>query len=370
MNNEIQFLRALAIILVYVSHLHGLFFFNEAYWRNVGKGLWVGVDLFFCVSGYVISRNLVERLQNQTGDYFWREVTAFWVRRLYRITPSAWLWLLIPVALSPFFNEKNAFSAQLQNIPDVAAAVMHMANFHYYSCTVGGGYCGVFSTYWSLSLEEQFYLLFPFLILIFGNQLYKALIVLVLMQIFITRHQWGGLLSFIRTDAILLGVLIAIFSSKVSYKIFEPNLNSSRFRFIISPLLIFCLVMTVRHELVQFYIGLAAMVCAVIVWMSSYNKGYFVKNKFLLKPMAWIGARSFSIYLCHIPLFWVTREIWKRIEADGFEFNSTYTLRFFITSIILTLIIADLNYRFLEEPMRKIGLKHSKNILEKNIHKA
>lgn len=365
MNQEIQALRAIAIIFVFISHLHGLFFWNEDYWNSVGKGLWIGVDLFFCISGFVIGKSLIPRLKKSDGILFWREAIAFWIRRLYRITPSAWLWLIIPFMIGPFLITVKAATLNSANFADIASALLHVVNFHYYSCTIGGGFCGIFPTYWSLSLEEQFYILLPLVFLLFKKHFNSALILLVLAQIFLTRQHWHGISSFIRTDAILLGALLSIFFSSENYILFEPNLNKSRFRFFITPVLIFSLVAITRFEIVQFFIGLAALVCALMVWLCSYDKGYFLKNKLLLSILSWIGARSFAIYLCHIPMFWVTREIWAQIEIENFKFDESFTKLFFITATILTLIISDLNYRFIEEPFRKIGKLHANKLLKK-----
>lgn len=361
-NQEVQVLRAVAVIFVLVHHLVGLFVWDVPRWEAFGRGMWVGVDLFFCVSGYVIARSLIGKLQEKTGLAFWRETGAFWLRRLYRITPSAWLWLFISMALGPLLHEAGGRGFSAPNLADAAAAILHVANFHFYDCTVGASNCGDLSIYWTLSLEEQFYILLPFTVLLFRKKLVPALILLILVQVFFHRPQWVGILSFVRTDAILFGVLIAIFSRTDVYKALDPQLNRSRFRFLIPPLLFFALLATTRYEIVSFSTGLAAVVCALIVWICSYERGYFFGPSPFRMVLVWIGTRSYAIYLIHIPVFWVTREIWARIEPQKTHFDSTYTLRFGATAIVLLLILSELNYRFIEEPLRKIGKKKALSI--------
>jgi peptidoglycan/LPS O-acetylase OafA/YrhL len=363
MNQEIQVLRAIAILIVVLHHSVGLFFWDTHKWEAIGGGMWVGVDLFFCVSGYVIAKGFLPRIRGKEGIDFWRETGAFWLRRLYRITPSAWLWVVLPMVIGPFLL-KTVGSGQFTsgNLADAASIALHVQNFHAYQCSVGGGPCGDFATYWTLSLEEQFYLLLPFVVLLSGRRLVPTLVVLVVAQFFFSRPQWGNFLAFVRTDAILLGVLIAIFSETDVYKALDPKLTLSKFRFIIPPLLVFCLIAAARYGIVSFYTGIVALVSALIVWICSYNKGYFMRDSVFRKALAWVGSRSYAIYLIHNPVYWATREIWLRIEPSGTQFNDGFTLRFALTAIPMIFILAELNFRFVEEPLRRKGSAKARRV--------
>jgi len=363
-NEEIQVLRAIAILMVIASHLEGLFFWDIMKWSSLGHGLWIGVDLFFCISGFVIAKNLLPKLEGKIGIEFWKEVGAFWLRRLYRITPSAWLWLLIPTLLSPLMIHTHSANFGPANIADITAAVLHVSNLHFFNCTNGGGPCGDFALYWSLSLEEQFYIVLPFFVLLFRKHLSIALIVALLVQVFIQRQQWVGIMSFIRTDAILIGVLIAVFSNTTSYIALDPRLNLSRFRNVIPLVLIFSLLTITRYEIVSFFIGLSALVSGIIVWLCSYDKGYVFKASIIRDFFVWIGTRSYAIYLIHIPAFWFTREIWAWIEPQGTVFNAMFCLRFALTSLVIIVLFSELNYRYIEEPFRKKGKAYARNMLK------
>lgn len=364
-NEEIQALRAIAISLVVVGHLHGLFFWDKR-WLGIGSGLWVGVDLFLCVSGYVIAKNLIPRLAGKSGTAFWREASAFWVRRLYRITPSAWLWLALPLAISPWLVQAGNRGISAPNLADAAAALLHVANFHFYDCTQGRGQCGDFALYWSLSLEEQFYLLLPLLVLLLRKWLVPALIAVVLSQVFIQRTVWADWLWFVRSDAIVLGVLIAIFSHTDTWRALDPQLTASRLRFVIPLLLLFGLVASTRYDIVSFSTGLAAIVSAIVVWLCSYQAGYFIRSRWLLGLLGWIGDRSYAIYLIHVPAFWVTRELWARLSPTGTVFDTSFTMPFALTAAALTLTLAELNYRLVEEPLRQRGAERARRIVAGN----
>ena len=86
-NLEIEYLRAIAVLLVVFAHADVIF-------PRSGIGQWTGVDLFFCISGYVITRSFERYFDDAIAEgRWWAAARAFWVRRIFRLAPSAWLWL-------------------------------------------------------------------------------------------------------------------------------------------------------------------------------------------------------------------------------------------------------------------------------------
>jgi peptidoglycan/LPS O-acetylase OafA/YrhL len=362
-NQEIQALRAVAVLIVVVHHTAGLFFWDPDKWGAIGQGMWVGVDLFFCISGYVIAKTLLPRLEEKTGVPFWKEVGAFWLRRLYRISPTVWLWMSIVMLAGPLFNFLGTKGFSSQNLGEAAAVILHVANFHVFTCSQKQNACGDFGIFWTLSLEEQFYLALPILALVFRKRLTLFLIALVIIQIGLDRNEWSSVLTLVRTDAISLGVLLAIFSRTEIYRALEPKFSNSRLRFVIPPALLFALVATTRYDIVTFDTGLAAIVSVVIMWISSYDKGYFFRPSIFRSILVWIGERSFAIYVIHIFAYWFTRVIWQHLAPSGTQFNGTYTLRFALTALALIFVLADLNFRFVEEPLRRRGQRKATALL-------
>mgnify|MGYP003378655985 CR=1 FL=1 len=101
---DIEVLRGIAVLFVCVEHMHmNLFAWVPGQWHQMfygWSGMWSGVDLFFVISGFVIARDLVPRLA-ATGSTHERLVVsvAFWIRRAWRLIPSAWWGLgVIPVS--------------------------------------------------------------------------------------------------------------------------------------------------------------------------------------------------------------------------------------------------------------------------------
>ena len=114
---------------------------------------------------------------------------------------------------------------------------------------------------------------------------------------------------------------------------------------------------------IPFVLTMVTLLCTITVWLGSYQGGYLFPEWKIRNILAYVGARSFAIYLVHNPSFWLTREIWSRIEGVGFEFNSHYNIRFCVTAIILIAVFAELNYRLIETPLRKRGIEKSKRSL-------
>src|SRR4051812_33019495 len=149
---EIQALRALAVALVIAAHV----------WPDLVPGGFVGVDVFFVVSGYLITSLLVEEIAT-TGRI---RLTAFWARRARRILPAALVTLLICAAATMILVPSNHWDAFMR---EVAASAAYVENWQLAHAAVdyfaqADGVSPV-QHYWSLSVEVQFYLVWPLLLL-------------------------------------------------------------------------------------------------------------------------------------------------------------------------------------------------------------
>src|ERR1700733_11104579 len=110
---DIEVLRAIAVLFVICAHLPYLLFWGPRRLNLIFEyvTLWGGVDLFFAVSGFVIARNLMPKLQQASIDgNVWTVAGGFWIRRAFRILPTAWLWLIFGLIASVSFNRSGVFS--------------------------------------------------------------------------------------------------------------------------------------------------------------------------------------------------------------------------------------------------------------------
>jgi peptidoglycan/LPS O-acetylase OafA/YrhL len=114
---------------------------------------------------------------------------------------------------------------------------------------------------------------------------------------------------------------------------------------------------------VPFVFTLVSIMCLILVWVGSYNAGYLFPSGTYRKVLSYIGSRFFAIYLIHNPVFWATREIWFRIEGPEAQFNSTYTIRFLATAIVLIVVLCEANYRLIKNPLRKRGIDKANKYL-------
>ncbi|AIS95852.1 acyltransferase family protein [Burkholderia thailandensis MSMB59] len=361
-NFDIEVLRATAIIGTLASHLDILFFWGNSNLAALQKVffMWGGVDLFFCISGYVITGNLLRILPPDRRMGFSSFAVPFWIRRAWRIVPSAWLWLAIPLVLSVVANRTGYLGTPIGNAIDSLSAVAQVANFHFWSCyAIPKTTCGVDQVYWSLSLEEQSYILLPILLYFASRRTVVVILsIVILVQLFLPRP----ILSFfwfVRTDALALGALLAILKQGNFLDSLNPSYLSNRLvsRICFSALCILIAAIPGAGSDIPFHTGMVALVSAAMVWIASYDNNYVLPNGLLKNVLIYIGSRSYAIYLIHVPMYRVTREIWVWTEGASMVIDGRYSLRFALTAMILTFTFAELNFRFIESPLRKYGAR-------------
>jgi peptidoglycan/LPS O-acetylase OafA/YrhL len=363
--SDIEVLRAFAVIFVCIEHINvNLFSWSSDFQRAFfgWTGMWSGVDLFFVISGFVITRDLLPKVNDTTSkNQFFKVSISFWIRRAWRLIPSAWMWLIIILIGCVIFNESGAWGSFRSNLEGALAAFFNVANLRVWA--VYGVYeAGATFPYWSLSLEEQFYLILPFLFLFSGKRLPIILCLIVVIQLILPRYP---LMVILRTDALALGVLIAIWSKSDSYRLFKPIfLTSIMARVILLPVLALGLILIGGEDFhIPVEISLIAFISAILVFISSFDEDYIFPKCWAKNILIWIGARSYAIYLIHIPAYFATREIWYRFEPEGTIFNGSYTMEYLLTALILIVIFAELNYRFIEVPLRRKGTKIANNYM-------
>jgi peptidoglycan/LPS O-acetylase OafA/YrhL len=147
---DIQGLRALAVTLVVLSH----------FWPGRVPGGYVGVDVFFVISGFLITSHLLTKPPQR-----WRDLGAFWGRRVRRLLPAATLVLLFSLAASVAFLPATTLP---QIAHETTAAAFYVENWALASSSTDYFAADNLHTpvqhYWSLSVEEQFYILWPLII--------------------------------------------------------------------------------------------------------------------------------------------------------------------------------------------------------------
>jgi len=352
-NEDIEALRAIAVGLVLLCHSGELFKTPGTHYSLFRfLDFWGGVDIFFCVSGFVITASLLRR---GTPRSFLELAVPFYIRRIFRIWPAAFLWLFIAVLAAKFTNTSGSFGHFRADVHDAAAALLQVHNIYWSLCSSGHlSPCGKEVIYWSLSLEEQFYVFLPLLLYFIGIRRLRWILGASILFQFPLPRDPPDMLWFIRTDAICYGVLIAIAADRGSLQAVRNAVSNHLWRS--RWLALFLVVMVAALSLVpeiQINVGLIALASAGLVLMASCNVGVIVPSRgWLRSVLLWGGSRSFGIYLAHNPCIWATREIFYRIH-QGPHFDNRLAMG--VTAAVLIALTTEISYRWVETPIREFG---------------
>lgn len=338
-----------------ISHIPVFMPWNPSWhgWMFNHTYFWSGVDLFFAVSGYVIMKNISPWVFNSDKDSYISNTISFWVKRFYRLIPASWFFLLLTFLASIFYNSMGTIGVPSNNLADAIGQFFYLSNWRSYYCTVGKASCGLNNHYWSLSLEEQFYFILPLAVFILRKHVVWLFAALIVIQFPIDRAP-GDLLWLNRVDSMMWGCLIAMLTETKFYQQLKPtSLNSSIYRVVITSTLLYSLAFFARGEIVDFNMGVVALVSAVMVWISSYDEG-FLFGKYISNNVVvlWIASRSYSIYLSH-PLSFVLMMEYCKQTRGILNGTDTFTILFF--GSVLTIFLSEMSFRFIETPFRNKG---------------
>lgn len=366
-NQEIEVLRGIAVLLASSVHVSFIWpYHHDALLRFYVKCVTPGsgVDLFFCISGFVVSKAFLEffdRLANQ--GRFALAFQVFWIRRAFRLLPTSWLWVGIGLLLSVGFNSTGIFLTPWDSIRSAVVVATMSGNV----ANQFGPFLSPNDHYWSLALEEQFYFLFPFFLFCVASKWrWRALLLLVAVQFVLNRNvnifytpPLNSFLWAIRLDSIMWGVLIFLLTRTPFWRRLEPTFlaSSSVLRAIVNLALILLLVaLPVQLLGNRFAMGLVALTAAAIVFLASFERGYSLSSRTLAPFFAWVGARSYAIYVIHLTAYRLTTEGWTRYALErGAPLSTGDTFPMLATAVVILFGLAELNHRFVEVPFRDKG---------------
>lgn len=289
-------LRALSFLLVFVSHI--------GFERYIPGGF--GVTVFFFLSGYLITTLLrVEAEKNGTVN-----LSHFWLRRVLRILPPFYLVLAAALLLSAIVDPPGTLSP-----PAVWAQALQYTNYW----VIAHGYEGQPSgtgVYWSLAVEEHFYLVFPWVYIALRKlQLSGRSQALVLWSLCGIVLLWRVVLVFAhhapmertylatdtRLDSILFGCALAVWNNPV---LDAASLRERRWKYVYVPLaallLAFCIVMRGDgfRETLRYSLQGAALTVVFIAAIRYHRWGVF--SWLNSRLMVFIGVLTYSLYLLHL----------------------------------------------------------------------
>lgn len=357
---DIEVLRAFAVILVIFNHRHLLLkaLYGDPIFGNYFQ-FYCGVDLFFVISGFVIARGLLPIFARASSP---RElivsVIAFWIRRIWRIWPTAWLWGAVGLVMAGLFG--GVWGSLHGDLLWMVATVLNVANVFQWShfdqfgspIFVSGA---PFFVYWSLSLEEQFYIVLPLILLVLPRKWLPLFLAITIVGQFFLYRPHPDLLWFFRSDGLLIGVAIALSLSSPVRSMLEPTiLERPWLRYVTTAFLLLLLMVVAAGNVVPFYTGLIAVIAGMLVWIASFDRNYTMPESILKRVFVWIGSRSYAIYVLHTVCFILTRRLWAHL-LPGTDFDGRFAPHFIVTAALLIVGVAELNFRLVEAPLRRRG---------------
>ena len=183
-----------------------------------------------------------------------------------------------------------------------------------------------------------------------------VLAVIAVSQLFLTRPD-GSLLLYIRTDALCGGIIVYLVSSWEGVRMLKSPLSQAAVPARAAVTLFMLLILTaVTGRVVSFNAGISAVIAVGFVMIAHFEAGWFAlpQRSIPHAVVKWIAERSFSIYVIHCISIALTREIWWHLSG-GATPNATFTFKFYVTWIALTLLFCELNWRYVETPLRLKG---------------
>jgi peptidoglycan/LPS O-acetylase OafA/YrhL len=335
---DIDGLRAIAVLSVVFYH---------AAMKGFSGGF-VGVDIFFVISGYLITRVIEGDMQKERFTFL-----SFYERRIRRIFPA-----LFAVALFCVVVGAKLFPPQQYKDfgKSLLAVTGFVSNLYFKTTSVGTGYfepsagAQFLLHTWSLSLEEQFYVLFPILLLLLHKYLRerRKLVVAVLIAVSFALNLLGMKGSPIATFylipgrawELLLGALLAMNPF--------PSLRHALLRTAV------CLagIVSIAYAVVFFtqwdafpgYRALFPCIGAMLVLYAGEDGASPLKSVLSFRPLVFIGVISYSLYLWHWPILALARSFYA-MPTLNFE-QAMYPM-------LASFVVAFLSFEFIESPFRK-----------------
>ena len=348
---QLDGVRAIAVLFVLYEHfLHpGFFPFGT-----------VGVVLFYVLSGFLITQILIRYKEKAGADKgkVWQAVRKFYIRRTLRIFPLYYL-LIFLLAVLPFYHVKQFWPYLVYGI-----------NFYFYG---QNEWVEPYGHMWTVATEEQFYLLWPFLILFLSLTTLKRNIYLIIVGALVFRvlafgylnphHQLIGLLSPSSFDAFGIGAWLAYVRMRENATYTLTDWKKWGVLFALFGIYLFN---TLPYEPTSYGVFFPLCIALVSVWIiakTSLGKTGLVGKILTWTPILFIGRISYGIYMWHVPAMDYYNQLILLGEAKGWHWidgssplfpRFSQLWQFATVQTAITLLLSVASYYLLEQPLNRL----------------
>lgn len=352
-------LRALAISLVFLYHYRIPIYGHPEWLTDFAKFGWTGVDLFFVLSGFLISSQLFLQINEGKAISF----KQFFLKRFFRIMPAFWVVVAIYFCV-PLFHEREGLSPLWRFLTFTQNFGLDIKQ------------CGTFSHSWSLCVEEHFYFLLPVILIClqftnYFNKAYWLLIVLFLSGFIIRNYCWNNFFlqhiddkgawlywykyiyypTYNRLDGLLVGVSIAALYN------FLPNLWNKISKFgnliTVAGLLVLTAAYFLCYEEESYYATIYGFPLVAIGYglvVTGAISPASILYKLNSRVTVFISGISYALYLTHKGVIHVTQVM----LTDTMDVNGNVML---IICIVTSIVAALLLHVIIEKPFMKLRNK-------------
>lgn len=373
-NAEIDRLRAVAVLMVLVTHVSDYLAVAGVAESAVMlrmKSMALGVDLFFVISGFVVSRVIlaeIDRLPHGNTQGWGSLLAAFYTRRAHRILPMAWLVLVVfSAALLPVWGDSAAWRYALAT---AGAAVTLWVNYFLYWFPPEHYSTSPFGPYWSLAIEEQFYLVYPLFLLAVRSTRARLLwlagalllIAAVLRPLYLDAaiaagHSRAAFATHFRADGILAGCLLGVLAHGGTLAQIPSRDPPLRLVAWTTVLALLAVMVEARVRLpAVLWLPVVVMLSGTLVALASRQSGWILPGTGLFgRTLDWAGLRSYGIYLINWPLLWLLDGLWpgaRALEGTGLAACLAGWLG-------LTAMLSELCFRWIERPLIARGARRA-----------
>ncbi len=357
---DIEGLRAIAVGLVVLSHLEVTGF----------KGGFVGVDIFFVISGYLITGLITSEFDKKELAHpgeGWVSLRTFYFRRVKRIIPVSFFVIIVTTATS--FILLNSIRAKTV-LNDAIWSALFSANIHFIRIATDyfrqGAATSPLQHYWSLAVEEQFYLVIPALFILAINvrrvkiarispswglrikSLFSAIVITsFIWSIFSTANTPASAYfsSFSRAWELGVGALLAVWTHQSTFKL--RKVSGEILELIGLGLIGFSTIAYSSNTNFPGYAALAPVLgSSLLIFCGSEGSG-FITRVLGTKILTGLGRVSYSVYLWHWPMIIL-------LSATHPHILKTIEGKFFF--VIVTLLISYASFKLVEQPIRQIPI--------------